>query len=60
MPLQLLRGWIFACMRCPCLCLVGFSDRYYSQLLCVWYYVCVKGSFLHTREECETKRSYEF
>ena len=59
--LQLLRGGIWACMRCPCLCLVGFWERdYVSQLPCVRYYVFVKSSFKHTREECESKRAYVF
>ena len=41
--LQLLRGGIWACMRCPCL--FGFWDRdYVSQLPCVRYYVFVKNS----------------
>ena len=50
--LQLLRGGIWACMRCPCLCLCwSFEDRdYVSQLPCVRYYVFVKSSFKHTRE----------
>ena len=31
--LQLLRGWISACMRCPCLCLCWVWDGdYVSQL----------------------------
>ena len=42
---------IWACMRCPCLCLFGFWDRdYVSQLPCVRYYVFVKSSFKHARE----------
>ena len=40
---------------------VGFWDRdYVSQLPCVRYYVFVKNSFKHTREECESKRAYVF
>ena len=40
---------------------VGFWDRdYVSQLPCVRYYVGVKSSFKHTREECEPKRAYVF
>ena len=60
--LQLLRGGIWACMRYPPLCVfVGFWDRdYVSQLPCVRYYVFVKSSFKHTREECESKRAYVF
>ena len=61
--LQLLRGGIWACMRCPALVsvFVGFWDRdYVSQLPCVRYYVFVKSSFKHTREECESKRAYVF
>ena len=26
----------------------------------VWYYVGVKSSFQHAREECESKRAYVF
>ena len=38
-----------------------FWDRdYVSQLPCVRYYVFVKSSFKHTREECESKRAYVF
>ena len=38
-----------------------FGDRdYVSQLPCVRYYVFVKSSFKHTREECESKRAYVF
>ena len=40
---------------------VGFWDRdYVRQLPCVRYYVFVKSSFKHTREECESKRAYVF
>ena len=40
---------------------VGFCDRdYVSQLPCVRYYVFVKSSFKHTREECESKKAYVF
>ena len=39
----------------------GFWERdYVSQLTCVRYYVFVKSSFKHTREECESKRVYVF
>ena len=46
----------------PFVCVfVGFWDRdYVSQLPCVRYYVFVKSSFKHTREECESKRAYVF
>ena len=45
----------------PCLCLCWVWDRdYVSQLPCVRYYVFVKSSFGHTREECESKRAYVF
>ena len=38
-----------------------FWDRdYVSQLPCVRYYVVVKSSFKHTREECDSKRAYVF
>ena len=40
---------------------VSLLDRdYVSQLPCVRYYVFVKISFKHTREECESKRAYVF
>ena len=60
--LQLLRGGIWACMRCPFVCVfVGFWDRdYVSQLPCVRYYVLLRAVFKHTREECESKRAYVF
>ena len=47
--LQLLRGGIWACMRCPCLSLLGFGIK----LPYVWYYVDVKSSFQSAREECQ-------
>ena len=50
-------------MRCPCLCLcwVWVWDRdHVSQLPCVRYYVFVKSSFKHAREEFESKRAYVF
>ena len=37
----------------------GMGD-YVSQLPYVWYYVGVKSSFQHAREECESKRAYVF
>ena len=38
--------------------LFGFGmGRDYSQLPYVWYYVGVKSSFQHAREECESKRA---
>ena len=41
---QLLRGGIWACMRCHCLCFVGFGDGdYVCQLPYVWHYVGVKS-----------------
>ena len=46
-------------MRCPCQDFVEFWDRdYVSQLPYVRYYVVVKSSFTHTREEYESKRAY--
>ena len=36
------------------------GDLFVSQLPCVRYYVFVKSSFKHTREECESKRAYVF
>ena len=41
--------------------LLGFwNGDYVSQLSYVWYYVGVKSSFQHAREECESKRAYLF
>ena len=37
-----------------------YEVPYVSQLPCVRYYVFVKSSFKHTREECESKRAYVF
>ena len=36
--------------------------RYPSLCLCwvLWYYMFVKSSFKHTREQCESKRAYVF
>ena len=46
--LQLLRGDIWACMRCHCPCLFGFWDReYVSQLTYVWHYVGVKSCYFY-------------
>ena len=58
--LQLLRG--YGPVRGSLVCVfVGFWDRdYISQLPCVRYYVFVKSSFKHTREECESKSAYVF
>ena len=40
---------------------VWFWDKdYVSQLPCVTYYIVVKSSFKHTREECKSKRAYVF
>ena len=40
---------------------VGFWDGdYVIQLPYVWYYVGVKSSFQHAREEFESKRVYVF
>ena len=40
---------------------VGFLDGDdVSQLPYVWYYVSVKNSFQHAREECESTRAYVF
>ena len=40
---------------------VGFWDGdYVNQLPYVWYYVGVKSSLQHDREECESKRAYMF
>ena len=40
---------------------VGFWDGdYISPLPYVWYYVGVKCSFHHVREECESKRADVF
>ena len=41
--------------------LLGFGiGTIFSQRPCVRYYVFVKSSFKHTREECESKRAYVF
>ena len=37
---------------------VPLYRAYVCQLPCVRYYVFVKSSFKHTREECESKRAY--
>ena len=37
-----------------------WDGNYVSQLPYVWYYVGVKGSFQHAREECESKKAYVF
>ena len=37
-----------------------WDGGYVSQLPYVWYYVGVKSSFQHAREECESKRAYVF
>ena len=59
--LQLLRGRIWTCMASLVYVLVGFWNRdYASQLPYVRYYVVVKSSFKHAREECESKRAYVF
>ena len=39
--------------------LLDFGD-YVSQLPYVLYYVGVKSSFQHAREECESKKVYVF
>ena len=39
---------------------LGWDGDYVSQLPYVWYYVGVKSSFQHAREECESKRAYVF
>ena len=45
----------------PCVSLLGFGiGDDVSQLSCVRYYVFVKSSFKHTREKCESKRTYVF
>ena len=59
--LQLLRGGKWASMMCPVYVFVGVWDGdYVSQLPYVWYYVGVKSSFQHAREECESKSAYVF
>ena len=45
-------------MTWPCLCL--FLCVYVSQLPYVRYYVVVKSSCKHTRDDCESKRAYVF
>ena len=39
---------------------IGTMFRTNRQLPCVGYYVFVKSSFKHTREECKSKRAYVF
>ena len=57
--LQLLRGGIWACIGALVYVIVGLWDGdYISQLPYLWYYVGVKNSFQHDREECESKRCY--
>ena len=59
--LQLLRGRLWTCMKCPVYIFVGFwNGDYVSQLPYVWYYVVVKSSFQHSRDECEPKKVYVF
>ena len=59
--LQLLRGGMWPVRGALVCVFVGFWDRdYVSQLPCVRYYVFVKSSFKHTREECESKWAYVF
>ena len=38
----------------------GWLARKNGNHSCVRYYVFVKSSFKHTREECESKRAYVF
>ena len=59
--LQLLRGGIWACMRCPCLSLLGFG----MGTMLANFHMCgimlvLNSSFQHAREECESKRAYVF
>ena len=55
--LQLLRGGIWACIRCPCaLSLLGFG----MGTMLVNFHMCGKSSFQQAREECESKRAYVF
>ena len=60
-------AWV--CLVCSLLCKEEGSSpvsaiterrKYVSKLPCVRYYVFVKSSFKHTREECESKRDYVF
>ena len=37
---------------------MSFHGDYVSQFPYVWYYVGLKSSFQHAREECESKRAY--
>ena len=44
-----------------CMSLLDFViGDYVTQLPYVWYYVGVKSSFQHAREDCESKRAYVF
>ena len=47
-------------MTLVCVFVVFWDGDYVSQLLYVWYYVGVKSSFQHAREEYESKRAYVF
>ena len=38
----------------------GIGTMLANLLPCMRYYVFVKSSFKHTREECESKRAYVF
>ena len=60
---QLLRGGIWACMRCHCRCFVGFcdGDYYVSQLAYVMYYVVVKYVMLSKwKKSVLTKTSIKY
>ena len=59
MALQLLRGLIWPVCGVFVYVFVGFLD-YASQLPYVWYYIVIKSSFKHAREDCESKRVYVF
>ena len=40
--------------------LLGFVTGTMFNIHIVWYYVVVMSSFKHTREKCESKRTYVF
>ena len=53
--LQLLRGGIWACMRCNCLCLCGVLGwgLCYPTSICMVLFWCSE-QFQHAREECKS------
>ena len=62
LSLQLLRGGIWACMRCPLsMSLLGFG----MWTMLANFHMCgimlvLRAVFEHAREECESKKDYVF